>query len=57
VFPVEGQAVHPTAAFVSAILDGVLNIASVQDAANVVALIQSAYHSTANRRLIQIEEI
>ena len=44
------------AAFVSTILDGTPNIAPVEDAANVVALIQSAYRSAAERQLVRIEE-
>jgi predicted dehydrogenase len=53
---VEGIKIHPAAAFVSSILDGAPNIATVKDAANVVGLIQSAYQSAAEKRLVQIEE-
>ncbi len=54
---VEGARVHPAAAFVASILDGAPNPATVQDAADVVCLIQSAYQSAAENRLVQIEEI
>jgi len=53
---VEGSEVHPAAAFVSSILDGAPNPATVKDAAYVVSLIQSAYQSAAENRLVQIEE-
>ena len=53
---VEGTKTHPAAAFVSSILDGVPNPATVKDAANVVGLIQSAYQSASENRLVQIEE-
>jgi predicted dehydrogenase len=53
---VEGVEVDPAAAFVSTILDGTPNPATVKDAADVVSLIQSAYQSAAERRLVQIEE-
>ena len=53
---IEGVRIHPAAAFVSTILDGALNPATVKDAANVVCLIQSAYQSAAENRLVQIEE-
>jgi predicted dehydrogenase len=53
---VEGIKVHPAAAFVASILDGAPNPGSVKDAANVVGLIQSAYQSAAENRLVQIEE-
>jgi predicted dehydrogenase len=52
---VEGVKIHPAAAFVSTILDGAPNPATVKDAANVVSLIQSAYQSAAENRLVQIE--
>ena len=53
---VEGIKIHPAAAFVSSILDGAPNPATVKDAAHVVCLIQSAYQSAAENRLVQIEE-
>ncbi len=56
VLEVEGTKVHPATAFVARILDGAPNIATVKDAANVVGLIQSAYQSAAEKRLVQIEE-
>ena len=55
--PVEGQKVSPAAAFVSTILDGAPNIATVEAAARVVALIQSAYRSAAERKTVQIDSI
>lgn len=55
--PVEGQKITPAAAFVSAVLDGAPNIATVEDAANVVLLIQSAYRSAEERRIVEIEEV
>jgi predicted dehydrogenase len=53
---VEGIKIHPATAFVSSILDGAPNIATVKDAAHVVCLIQSAYQSAAENRLVQIEK-
>ena len=53
---VEGSNIHPAAAFVSSILDGTPNPATVKDAANAVCLIQSAYQSAAENRLVQIKE-
>ena len=53
---VEGSKVHPAAAFISTILDGTPNPATVKEAANVVSLIQSAYQSAIENRLVRIEE-
>ncbi len=53
---IEGIRIHPAAAFIATILDGAPNIATVKDASNVVGLIQSAYQSAAENRLVQIEE-
>ena len=55
--PIEGQKVSPAAAFVSAILDGTPITATVEDAAWVVSLIQSAYRSAAEKQIVQIDSI
>ena len=55
--PIEGQKITPAAAFVSTILDGAPVIASVEDAANVVALIQSSYRSALERQIVKIEKM
>jgi predicted dehydrogenase len=52
----EGEKISPAAAFVAAIRDGAPNIATVGDAANVVALIQGAYQSAAERRIVRLDE-
>jgi predicted dehydrogenase len=52
----EGDGISPAAAFVACILDGAPNIAPVADAANVVALIQGAYRSVAERRIVRLDE-
>jgi predicted dehydrogenase len=51
----EGDEISPAAAFVAAIRDGAPNVATVADAANVVALTQGAYRSAAERRIIRLE--
>jgi predicted dehydrogenase len=53
---VEGETISPAAAFVAAILDGAPNVATVDDAARVVAFIQGAYRSAAERRIVSLEE-
>ena len=51
----EGDEISPAAAFAAAIRDGAPNLATVADAANVVALTQGAYRSAAERRIIRLE--
>ena len=52
----EGDEISPAAAFVAAICDGAPNVATVDDAAKVVAFTQGAYRSAAERRIIRLEE-
>jgi predicted dehydrogenase len=52
----EGDSVSPAAAFVAAVCDGAPNIATVDDAVKVVALIQGAYRSAAERRIVRLDE-
>jgi predicted dehydrogenase len=52
----EGDNVSPAAAFVAAVCDGAPNIATVDDAVKVVALIQGAYRSAAERRIVRLDE-
>ena len=52
--PVEGEAITPAAAFVAAILDGAPNIAPVDEALNVVALVEAAYRSATEGRTVRI---
>ena len=53
---VEGATISPAAAFVAAILDGATNVATVDDAARVVAFTQGAYRSAAERRIVRLDE-
>ena len=52
----EGEDIPPAAAFVGAVCDGAPNVATVDDAAQVVALIQGAYRSAAERRIVRLDE-
>ena len=54
---VEGESVSPAAAFVAAICDGAPNIATVADAARVVAITQGAYQSAAEQRLVRLQDL
>jgi predicted dehydrogenase len=54
---IEGETINPAAGFVSSILDGSPVLATVEDAARVVALIQSAYRSAETRQLVQVDPI
>lgn len=51
---VEGARTSPAAAFVACILDGAPNIATVDDGANVVALIEGTYRSIAEGRIVSV---
>lgn len=55
--PVEGSAISPAAGFVASVLDGAPVMATVEDACHAVELIQSAYQSAAERRLVRIDEV
>ena len=55
--PIEGQIITPAEAFVNAVLDGAPTLATVEDAAWTVALIQSAYHSANERQVVKVEDI
>jgi predicted dehydrogenase len=52
---IEGETISPAAAFITSVLDGAPNIAPVDDAAQVVAFIQSAYLSAREGRIVPIE--
>jgi predicted dehydrogenase len=53
----EGASISPAAAFVACVLDGAPNIAPVEDAANVVDLIQGAYRSAAEGRVVSLRKL
>jgi predicted dehydrogenase len=53
----EGEDIHPAAAFVAAVCDGAPNISPVDDAVQVVAFIQAAYLSAAERRIVRLDEL
>ena len=52
----EGDNISPAAAFVAAICDGAPNVATVADAARVVAFTQGAYRSAAERCLVRLDD-
>jgi predicted dehydrogenase len=54
---IEGQKFTPAEAFVNAVLDGAPTMATVEDAAWTVAIVQSAYHSAAERQVVKVEDI
>jgi predicted dehydrogenase len=53
-FEAEGETVNPAAAFVASVLDGAPNLCSIQDGADVVSLIQSAYRSAAENQVMTL---
>jgi predicted dehydrogenase len=52
--PVEGPEISPAAAFVASVLDGVPNLCNAEEGAQTVALIQSAYRSAAEGRIVPV---
>jgi predicted dehydrogenase len=55
-FEAEGETVNPATAFVATVLDGAPNFCSIQASADVVSMIQSAYRSVAESRIVTLAE-